>query len=427
MGLALLAVEASGAGAQTDGGEEDDEDSALTEASQAIYGNLTAAEEPVEGVTIRVRRDGADVGDDVTDADGTWRVEVSEAGTYEVELATDTLPEGIELFDPDRNVFDSVRVSPGREQRVTFRFDESVGRTVSFVDRLANTSWNGLKLGLVVALASIGLSLVFGTTGLVNFAHAELITFGALAAWFFNSTTIGPDLTLVLASVLAVIVGGAFGAGLRFGVWRPLERRRVGLIPLMIVSIGLGLLLRYGFAVVYETSPRTFAQYAAQPSWTWGPLVFPPKDLVLIPLSLAVLLAVAAALRWTRQGTAIRAVSDSRDLAESSGIDVQRVILNVWISAAALAALGGIVFGMTQAVQWDMGFRLLLTIFAAVILGGVGSVYGPMVGGVVVGMATELSTLWFSAEFKEAFALGALILVLLVRPQGILGIRERIG
>ena len=425
--LAILAVAAPGAGAQTDGEDEEDEDTALTEAEQAIYGELTAGGEPVEGASVRVRLEGADVGEGVTDADGAWRLEVTEPGTYEVELDTESLPEGVELVDPDRNVFDNVRVSPGREQRVTFRFDEATGGSVPFVDRLTNTSWNGLKFGLVVALASIGLALVFSTTGLVNFAHAELVTFGALAAWFFNSPTIGPTLTLVFAALLAVVVAGAVGGAMRIGVWRPLERRRIGLVSLMVVSIGLGLFFRYGFAVIYDTSPRTFQQYAAQSTWSWGPLVFPPKDLVLIPLAVAVLVAVAAALQWTRPGTAIRAVSDNRDLAESSGIDVQRVILMVWVVAAALAAVGGIVFGVTQAIQWDMGFSLLLTIFAAVILGGVGSVYGPMVGGLVVGLASELSTLWISAEFKVAVALAALILVLLLRPQGILGVRERIG
>ncbi|MPY92475.1 MAG: branched-chain amino acid ABC transporter permease, partial [Acidimicrobiia bacterium] len=123
----------------------------------------------------------------------------------------------------------------------------------------------------------------------------------------------------------------------------------------------------------------------------------------------------------------IRAVSDNRDLAESSGIDVQRVVLTVWVAGSALAGFGGLVLAVTQSVQWDMGWSLLLTIFAGVILGGLGSVYGPIIGGLVVGMAAEVSTLWFSAEFKTAFALGALILVLLVRPQGILGVRQRIG
>ncbi|MEX2626372.1 MAG: branched-chain amino acid ABC transporter permease [Ilumatobacteraceae bacterium] len=409
--------------------QDDDSDALSDQTEQGVFGVLEVADQPVEGVAVRVARDGGEVGTARSASDGTWRVGLPEAGTYQVELITDTLPADVELRDPDDNLLDRVRVSPGRDQRVRFAFAEenerSSGSTV--MPRLINTAWNGLKFGLVVALCSIGLSLVFGTTGLVNFAHAELITFGALAAWFFNSPTVGPQVVFLIAAPLAVVVSGGVGAGLHTGLWRSLERRRVGLVSLMIVSIGLGFLARYGFAVVFGNSPRTYDEYAAQSPWSWGALVFPPKDLVIIPLCVLVLLVVALALQRSRLGIAIRAVSDNRDLAESSGIDVQQTVLVVWVLAAGLAGLGGLVFGLTQAVQWDMGFRLLLIVFAAVILGGLGSAYGPMIGGLVVGFAGEMSTLFFSAEFQDAFALGALILVLLVRPQGILGLRERVG
>lgn len=397
------------------------------EPAEAVGGTLEADGSPVAGALVQVRRDGAQVGEAVSGPDGRWVVAVPGTGTYEVVLVTGSLPDGVELRDPDDNVRDRVRVSPGREQTVRFAFDDVAAGTSSRGDRLVNTLWNGLKFGLVVALCSIGLSLVFGTTGLVNFAHAELVTIGALVAWFFNSPSAGPGVSLFIAGALAVVASGAFGAAVRLGVWRPLERRRTGLISMMIVSIGLGLALRHLYGVVFGTSPRTFGQFAAQSPWQWGPLMFPPKDLVVIPLGIAVLAAFALALQRTRLGTAIRAVSDNRDLAESSGIDVQRVILAVWVVGSALAGFGGIIFAVTQSVSWDMGWSLLLTIFAGVILGGLGSVYGPIVGGLAVGMAAELSTLWFSAEFKTAFALGALILVLLARPQGIFGVRQRVG
>ncbi|MCZ7529560.1 MAG: branched-chain amino acid ABC transporter permease [Acidimicrobiia bacterium] len=139
------------------------------------------------------------------------------------------------------------------------------------------------------------------------------------------------------------------------------------------------------------------------------------------------LIGVSVLLQRTRIGTAIRAVSDNRDLSEASGIDVERVILVVWIVCGALAALGGVLLGLTESVQWDMGLRILLVMFAAVILGGLGSAYGAMLGGILVGVVSEVSTYWFPTDYKVVFALGALILVLLVRPQGIMGVRERIG
>jgi neutral amino acid transport system permease protein len=136
---------------------------------------------------------------------------------------------------------------------------------------------------------------------------------------------------------------------------------------------------------------------------------------------------VALMLQRTRTGKAIRAVSDNRDLAESSGIDVSRVILNVWLLAGGLAALGGVFFGLAQLVSWDMGFKLLLLMFAAVILGGLGTAYGVIAGSLVVGIVAQVSTIWFPVELQNAWALLVLILVLLVRPQGIFGQRERVG
>jgi neutral amino acid transport system permease protein len=144
-------------------------------------------------------------------------------------------------------------------------------------------------------------------------------------------------------------------------------------------------------------------------------------------LSLLVLAGVALMLQRTRTGKAIRAVSDNRDLAESSGIDVSRVILNVWLLAGGLAALGGVFFGLAQLVSWDMGFKLLLLMFAAVILGGLGTAYGVIAGSLVVGIVAQVSTIWFPVELQNAWALLVLILVLLVRPQGIFGQRERVG
>jgi branched-chain amino acid transport system permease protein len=144
-------------------------------------------------------------------------------------------------------------------------------------------------------------------------------------------------------------------------------------------------------------------------------------------ISVITLVAVGVALQRTRLGTAIRAVADERDLAASSGIDVRRIIMVVWTAGAALAGLGGILLAVSQGVQYNMGFRLLLTMFAAVVLGGLGSAFGAMAGGLVVGVASEMSTYWFSPDFKFAVALVILILVLLVRPQGILGVRERVG
>jgi neutral amino acid transport system permease protein len=132
-------------------------------------------------------------------------------------------------------------------------------------------------------------------------------------------------------------------------------------------------------------------------------------------------------LQFTRVGRAVRAVADNQDLAASSGIDVQRVILYVWLFGVGLAALGGSLLGIVTTVSHLMGFELLLLMFAAVILGGLGTAFGAAAGGIVIGLATEITTVWTPAEIKFVWALAALVLVLLIRPQGIFGVRERVA
>ena len=150
-------------------------------------------------------------------------------------------------------------------------------------------------------------------------------------------------------------------------------------------------------------------------------------DLASIVIALVVLLLVAVMLQRTKIGKAMRAVADNRDLAASSGINVNRVILVVWMMGGALAALGGVLLGLSDEVQWDMGFRLLLLMFAGVTLGGLGTAYGALVGSIVVGVFVQMSTLVVPNDVKYVGGLLLLIVILIVRPQGILGSRVRVG
>jgi branched-chain amino acid transport system permease protein len=402
-----------------------------------IAGTLQAGTTPVAGVRITVEAVDVAAGPGFSartesGADGTWSVVVPGPGTYRVAIDPATIPEGIALADPERSVLPRFPVFPGATVRnAVFELTSGDGGgrpgPPGRFDRLANLFVSGIRLGLIVGLASVGLSLVYGTTGLVNFAHGELVTLGGLLAWYLSTSAGGPGATLVAAAAIAVVLAGAFGGALELGLWRPMVRRRSGAVARMLVSIGLALFLRHLYQVLFGGNPRSYREYATQPPFEIGPLRFPASTWVVMVVCLLVLVAVGVVLERTRFGTAIRAVADERDLAEASGIDVRRVVLSVWVGATGLAALGGVLLGVTQAVQWNMGFRLLLTMFAAVVLGGLGSAYGAMAGGLVVGVASEVGTYWIDADFKFATALVILVLVLLVRPQGILGVRERIG
>lgn len=400
-------------------------------AGESIGGKLVqtvgAEKSPVEGVTVVVSLDGTEIGSSESAADGTWEVAVPGAGVYQVRLDITTLPDGIGLTDPTKAEIPEVNVREGQAKKVIFPLGEGTVSSTSGYERVGALFISGLKLGAIIALCAVGLSLVYGVTGLVNFAHAEMVTLGAVSAYFFHASPAGPQWPLAIATVPAVLVGAAFGWAQEQGLWRPLRTRNTGLVAMMVVSIGLSFAVRHLILIVFGGEPRAYPDFAGQPPVEVLGISVVPKNLVTIAVALVVLAGVGLFLQRSRAGTAMRAVSDDADLAESSGIDVNRVILITWMLAGGLAALGGIFFGLNEAVQWDMGFSLLLLIFAAVVLGGLGTAYGAMVGGFVVGLAVEISTLFVPNELKTAVGLVVLILMLLIRPQGLFGTKERIG
>ena len=399
----------------------------------AVGGTIKFGGEPVEDVTITVTAaDGTEL-EGVTDADGVWRVDVPAAGTYTATLDESTLPDDLAVREGGGSR--DVQAQRGLTRQVAFPIVElgeegapvetSGPRGPTLVEKLVDRSVDGLKFGLIIAMASVGLSLIFATTGLINFAHGELVTFGAVAAWFLNVE--GPQLALLLAAPIAIALTGMIGGGLELGVWRPLRSRRTGLFQLMVISIGLSLMFRQALLIWFGSASRRYTDFTVQERLELGPISVTPRDVAIMVIAVACLVGVALMLQRTRIGKALRAVSDNVDLAESSGIDVNRVTLFVWAMGATLAGLGGVLQATTTTVNYLNGFQLLLLMFAAVILGGLGTAYGAMAGGIVVGLATEISTVWLSSELKFVWALVVLIIVLLVRPQGILGEKERVG
>ena len=384
--------------------------------------------EDVAGVDVVVERDGSEVGVGVTDAEGVAEIGLAEAGPYDIRLDVESLPADVAELEPRQNPI-ATTVNSGQPRTVAFRLGEA-GRAApgassgTSLAEVAQLTAQGLRFGLIIALASIGLSLIFGTTGLTNFAHGELVTVGALVAYFFNVTV---GMPLVVAAAITLVVSGLFGYGNDRLLWGPLRSRGTGLIAMMIVSIGLAIVLRYGALYVFGGSTRSYGDYVAQRGIDLGLVTLRPIDLFSMGLAVVVLVLVGVALLRTRLGKATRAVSDNPALASASGIDVDRVIQTVWVAGTVLAGLAGILLGMAQGLNFQMGQQVLLLVFAAVVLGGLGTAFGALAGSIVVGLFIELSTLVVPTELKSVGALGVLILILLVRPQGLLGRRERVG
>lgn len=386
--------------------------------------------EQIEGIEIVVI-DGAgtEVARGTTDAEGQFTTTVAEKGQYEVAINTDALPEGIEV-DAESGTTKVIEVGGGvviggqAQTVVNFFVGKSTREVKSRISLLPQAIANGILLSAIIAITSVGLSLVYGTTGLSNFAHGEIVTLGAVFTWMFNQSV--GEFGMLIAAVLGVALTTAFAGGLERGVWKPLRRRGTSLTSMMVVSIGLALSLRYLVQFFFGGGDQFF-RLATQSTVNLGPVDLTPRSLIIIGASFVVLTGVAMFLLRARFGKAIRAVSDNPDLASATGINTDRVILIVWLMGGALAGLGGVFYGMEFGVSWDMGSLLLLLMFAAITLGGLGDPFGALVGSVVVGVFVELCAWAFTPDLKTVGALIALILLLLVRPQGILGRKERLG
>ena len=390
---------------------------------EAVAGTLqTSRSGPIEGIEVTVETaDGDEVDSVESDEDGKWSVDVPGPGEYVVSINADDLPAGVTLSGEDNR---TVTVAEGRRQFVNLGLEDGSRGAGGGGVRAIQLLVDGLRFGLLIAMCAVGLSLIFGTTGLTNFAHGELVTIGAVVAWYIN---VEGGVPLIPAAILSMIIGAGVGALNELGIWRPLRRRGTGLVAALVVSIGLSLTLRYLIQIFYGGRSNPYAQYQSQRAVDYGLFNLTNRALFSIIISVIVLVLVALMLQRTKIGKAMRAVSDNRDLAASSGIDVNRVIMVVWMMGGSLAALGGVLLGLSDQVQWDMGFRLLLLMFAGVTLGGLGTAYGALVGSLVVGVFVQLSTLVIPDDMKYVGGLLLLIVILVIRPQGILGSRARIG
>jgi neutral amino acid transport system permease protein len=288
-----------------------------------------------------------------------------------------------------------------------------------FIQLLAN----GLVTGSVIALAAAGVSIVYGILRLVNFAYGDYMTFGAFIAVYFNVTL---ELPIVAAAILAMLATALLSIALELVLWKPVRARDAGFMSLFLVSIGLALVLRHVIYLVAGPQPRT---YTVDPYKVYviGSARLSGAQGIAIVIAGIGILVLGVLIAKTGVGRMMRALADDLPLAAVSGVRTNRVILAAWIVSGLLAGLAGVLAGLVQtSFNPQLGFTLLLPIFAAVVLGGIGSVYGALVGGLVLGLAMELST-WaelgggVNPTYKPVVAFAALIVVLLLRPQGLFG------
>lgn len=411
--------------------------------------------DPASGLNLTIADNGGKLLKAKTDKEGKATFTVAKPGPFDVYFDEKSLPKG---FAPANNpetratvgsvspqytaitltkgaTFKAVTPSPRVAAPSSAAASSGAGQAASsgesanFMTLLLPKVATGLTFGLLLALASIGVSLIYGTTGLNNFAHGELVSFGSFMAYLFAAQLTISSSNVAngwIAMVMALITGAAFGYLQDLALWKPLRKRRVGIMQLMIVSIGLSLALRYVFAFVWGPD-RLSLPANNSPIFSWAGVNLRYWDIMGSLIAIVLLVAVAYFLNFTKLGKATRAVSDNKALAAATGINVERVIRIVWVMGAALASVSGALIGYYQTLQWNGGALILLLIFASVTLGGLGTTWGAMVGAIIIGLAMDVSTVWIPTPFKYVVALGIMIVILLVRPQGLLGKKQRIG
>lgn len=274
--------------------------------------------------------------------------------------------------------------------------------------------FNGVAVGSIIALAAVGLTLTLGILRLSNFAHGDFLTVAAYFTWVVNAQGLNIWLAMAIGAI-GIIILMLISEQL---VWKPMRSQRVTSTTLTIISIGLALFLRNGILFIWGGSNQNYDLPLVE-ALDIGGVKIAYYRLIVIVITIVAIALLHLILQNTKIGKAMRAVADNIDLARVSGINVEQVVLFTWVITAVLTAIGGGLYGLITAVRPNMGWFLVLPMFASVILGGIGNPYGAIAGGLIIGVAQELSVPVLGSEYKLGVALIIMIVILLIRPQGI--------
>jgi branched-chain amino acid transport system permease protein len=287
----------------------------------------------------------------------------------------------------------------------------------------------GLIVSSVIALGAIGLTLIYGVLKFAHFAHGDMMTAGAYVAFltFSGGGHLGPlsfGLGMIPAILAAVVVIAALAVAIDWLVYRPLRRRKAGLVILAMTSLGMAMIVRSLVYIIWGPDQRFYVLGIQRAKELPFGIMLKPDQMFIGGTAVVVMALVYLLLYRTKLGKAMRATSDNMELARVSGIDTERIVSWTWAIGGGLAGLAGVLLALQSHLMPEMGFILLLPLFAAAILGGVGSPQGALLGAIIVGVSQEVSTEWLSPGYKSAVAFNLLFAILLVRPRGLFGVKS---
>lgn len=276
---------------------------------------------------------------------------------------------------------------------------------------------NGIIAGCIYALFAVGLTMVYGVFRFINFAHGELIAWGAYLALLFTRPPF--HLPVYLAALPALFITALLGLAQDRFVFEPL--RHGNRITLLIASIGLSYFLRNAIRLIWGSDLQTYGLMPAR-GMEFAGLSITSAQLAMAAAAVLFLALLYVILTQTLLGKSLRAVADNLDLAEIMGISIKKVSRAVWVLASFFAAAGGILLAVDTNLEPLMGLTNLIKAFAAVLLGGAGNVWGALLGGLLIGVAENLSVAFISPGYKDFISFALIIMMLLLRPRGIFGI-----
>jgi branched-subunit amino acid ABC-type transport system permease component len=277
----------------------------------------------------------------------------------------------------------------------------------------------GLVSMSVIAIAAVGFTMQFGITNMINLAYGEVMISSAYVAYYMNKAGV----SIWIGMVAGALFGAVFSFLLNRVVYAPFMRKGTANLGMVIVSLAVSLMISNlllpivgYYSVSYQEDPGRLIRI--------GSIVLTRDQIIVIGIAVVVMLAIHALLTYTRLGKAMRATAANPTLARNCGIPTQRVIDSVWLITGALCGLAGVIAALnSDSFAIANGSAFLITILAAAVLGGAGQPYGAMIGAVLIGLITELSAAAWSPEYKEVVAFGILVLVMVLRPQGLLAKR----
>jgi len=275
---------------------------------------------------------------------------------------------------------------------------------------------NGIVLGCIIALGAIGLSMAYRILNFANFAHGEFLTLGAYMTFLFATSGIW----FIGASALSIVVTALLAIVLDFAVWKPMRSKSASRTATMILSIGVALALRNSLVIFFGPDIKRDPLPVTE-GISLGAIMITDYQIMVVIIAAAAMFGVHRLLIRTSLGKAMRALSDNPSLARISGIDVDAIIRYTWALGMGLAALSGIMYGLITNINPNMGWFMILPMFAAAILGGIGNPYGAAAGGIIIGLSQEISIAILPGEYKLAVSFAIMIAVLLIKPEGIMG------